>query len=142
MKTFFFFLKNVSGPSNLPELAQHVSKTNSLSDKIFLLFFFESSESDRFSIIYMVRIRFFGPGELIQKTFRAAQYTDHSLEFGEAGENLEWNHSTSTLHRPEINGIAARAVTRVKEGTSSFLLQSGLDEQWSAESMECSCYLR
>ena len=70
-------------------------------------------------------------------------YNGNSLKFGEAGEDLEWNHSTSTLHRPEVNGIVERAVWRVKEGTSSLLLQSGLDEQqWSAESMQYSCYLR
>ena len=30
----------------------------------------------------------------------------------------------------------------VKEGTSVVLLQSGLDEEWWADSMECYCYLR
>ena len=40
------------------------------------------------------------------------------------------------------NGIAERAVRRVKEGTSKVLLQSGLDEKWWADSMECYCNLR
>ena len=40
-----------------------------------------------------------------------------------------WNHGTSTPHRSETNGIAERAVRRVKEGTSAVLLQS--------DSMEC-----
>ena len=31
---------------------------------------------------------------------------------------------------------------RVKEGTSVVLLQSGLDESWWADSMECYTYLR
>ena len=31
---------------------------------------------------------------------------------------------------------------RVKEGTSAVLLQSGLDEKWWADSMECYCSLR
>ena len=31
---------------------------------------------------------------------------------------------------------------RVKEGTSAVLLQSGLDEKWWVDSMECYCYLR
>ena len=31
---------------------------------------------------------------------------------------------------------------RINEGTSAILLQSGLDEKWSADSMECYCYLR
>ena len=40
------------------------------------------------------------------------------------------------------NGIAERAVRGVKEGTSAVLLQSGLDENWWADSMECYTYLR
>ena len=39
-------------------------------------------------------------------------------------------------------GIAERAVRRVKENTSAVLLQSGLDENWWADSMECYTYLR
>ena len=69
-------------------------------------------------------------------------YTDKSLEFGEYCEELSWNHCTSTLHRSETNGIAGRAVRRVKEGTSAVLLQSGLDKAWWADSMWCHCYLR
>ena len=69
-------------------------------------------------------------------------YTDNCLEFGKACEDLSWNHCTSTPHRSETNGIAERAVRRVKEGTSAVLLQSGLDEKWWADSMECSTYLR
>ena len=49
-------------------------------------------------------------------------YTDNSLKFGKLCEELSWNQSTSTPHRSETNGIAERAVRRVKEGTS---------EQWS-----------
>ena len=40
------------------------------------------------------------------------------------------------------NGIAVRGVRRVKEGTSAVLLQSGLNESWRADSMECYTYLR
>ena len=69
-------------------------------------------------------------------------YTDKSLEFGKACEDLSWNHCTSTLHRSETNGIAERAVRRVKEGTSAVLLQSGLDEKWWADSMERYTHLR
>ena len=69
-------------------------------------------------------------------------YTDNSLEFCKACEDLSWNHCTSTPHRSETNGIAERAVRRVKEGTSAVLLQSGLNESWWADSMECCCYLR
>ena len=56
-------------------------------------------------------------------------YTDNSLEFGQACEDLSWNHCTSTPHRSETNGIAERAVRREKESTSAVLLQSGLNEK-------------
>ena len=69
-------------------------------------------------------------------------YTDNSLEFGKACEDLSWNHCTSTPHRSETNGIAERAVRRVKDGTSAVLLQSGLDEKLWADSMECYTNLR
>ena len=45
-------------------------------------------------------------------------------------------------HRPETNGIAEREARRIKDGTSAELLQSGLDEKWWADSMECKTYLR
>ena len=38
--------------------------------------------------------------------------------------------------------IAESAVRRVEEGTSAVLLQSGLNESWWADSMECYTYLR
>ena len=69
-------------------------------------------------------------------------YTDNALEFGKACEDRSWNHCTSTPHRSETNGIAERAMRRVKEGTSAVLLQSGLNESWWADSMECYTYLR
>ena len=69
-------------------------------------------------------------------------YTDNSLEFGKACEDLSFNHWTSTPHRSETNGIAERAVRRVKESTSAVLLQAGLNESWWADSMECYTYLR
>ena len=69
-------------------------------------------------------------------------YTDNSLESGKACEDLSWSHCTSTPHRSETNGNDERAVRRVKEGTSAVLLQSGLDENWWADSMECYTYLR
>ena len=68
--------------------------------------------------------------------------TDNSLEFGKACEDLSWNHCTSTPHRSETNGIAERAVRRAKESTSAVLLQSGLNESWWADSMECFTSLR
>ena len=69
-------------------------------------------------------------------------YTDISLEFGKYCEDLSWNHCRSTPHRSETDGIAERAVRRIKERTSAVLLLSGMDEKWWADSMECCCYLR
>ena len=69
-------------------------------------------------------------------------YTDNSLEFGKACEEWTWNYWTSTPHRSETNGIAERAVRKIKERTSAVLLESGLDEEWWADSMECYTYLR
>ena len=69
-------------------------------------------------------------------------YTDNSWEFRKSCEDLSWNHCTSTPHRSETNGIAERAVCRVKEGASAVLSQSGLNESWWADSMECYTYLR
>ena len=69
-------------------------------------------------------------------------HTENSLEFGNACEDLSWNHCTSTPHRSGTNVIAERAVRRVKEGTSAVLLQSDLNENWWADSMECYTYLR
>ena len=92
--------------------------------------------------------------ETLQETQRSLQkfrepdrnpkviYTDNALEFGKACEDLPWNHCASTPHRSETNGIGERAVRRVKEGTFAVLLQSGLDEEWWADSMECFTYLR
>ena len=42
--------------------------------------------------------------------------TDDSLEFGKSCEELSWNHCASTPHRSQTNGIAERAVRRVKRG--------------------------
>ena len=76
-KDDFFFEKNVSEPSNPPdELTQNVSKKKSPSDELFLHFSAKVQNLTVFSFIYMIRIRFFGPGELIQNGFRAAQYQD------------------------------------------------------------------
>ena len=54
--------------------------------------------------------------------------TDNFLECGKSCEELSRNHRTSTPHRSETNGIAERAVRRIKEGFSVVLLRSGLDE--------------
>ena len=69
-------------------------------------------------------------------------YIDNCMEFSKALKIFLGNHCTSTSHRSETNGIAERAVRKVKEGTSAVLLQSSLDEKWWADSMECYTYLR
>ena len=71
-----------------------------------------------------------------------APTSDSSLEFGKSCEELSWNHCTSTPHRLETNGIAERAARRVKEGTSAVLLQSGLGNEWWADSVVCYRFLR
>ena len=45
-----------------------------------------------------------------------------------AMEELNVLHDTCIPHRPQTNGIAERAVRRVKEGTTCTLVQSGLGE--------------
>ena len=61
----------------------------------------------------------------------------NSMEFGNTCEVLTWYQCTPTVYRFETNGIAERAVRRVKEGTSAVLLQSGLDDWWWSDSTEC-----
>ena len=65
-----------------------------------------------------------------------------SRKIDKACEDLSRNHCTSKPHTSETNGIAERAVRRVKEGTSAVLLQSGLNDNWWADSMECYTCLR
>ena len=46
-------------------------------------------------------------------------YTDTSLEFGKACEDLSWNHRTSTPHRLRQNGIAESLSTSKRRFSSS-----------------------
>ena len=48
----------------------------------------------------------------------------------------------ATLSCTETNGVAERAVRRVKEGTATALVQGGPPEEWWDCPMECYCYLR
>ena len=74
-----FFAKNVSEPSNPPdELAQNVSKKNPFRTNCSSMFSSKVQNLTVFPIIYMLRIRFFGPGELIQKASGTAQWCDSS----------------------------------------------------------------
>ena len=72
MKEKMIFLrKNVSELSNPPdELAENVSEKNPCHSSIFPS---KVQNLTVFSIIYMIRIRFFGPQELIQNGFSAAR---------------------------------------------------------------------
>ena len=81
--------------------------------------------------------KFLGP-----QTKAKHAYTDGSKEFEKALDEYEISHDTSTPHRPQTNGVAERAVRRVKEGTSCALTQSGWNEEWWAEAMACYCFLR
>ena len=46
------------------------------------------------------------------------------------------------MHSSPTNGVAERAVRRVKEGTAALLLQSGLSEDWWKQAIQCFCFLR
>ena len=49
-----------------------------------------------YSIIYMIRIRFFGSGELIQRTFRAARYSWIWTDKKHTKNSFVWaDHTTS-----------------------------------------------
>ena len=69
-------------------------------------------------------------------------YSDNAGELVKALETLKWRHDTSTPHRSETNGVAERAVRKVKEGTACTLVQSGFDEAWWGEAMRCFCFLK
>ena len=117
----------------------------------FLRFFFLQKKSANYLICAVTVFHFLNYMLVqIQIFLIFPNYLVMQLQFFFAGLNfaqvffgrVSWNRCTSTPHRSEINGIAERAVRRVKEGTSAVLLQSGLHEKWWADSMECYCYLR
>ena len=64
------------------------------------------------------------------------------IRFWQILRRIGMEHRASTLCRSEADGIAERAFQRVKGGTSAVSLQSGLDDKWLSDSMECNCYLR
>ena len=64
-------------------------------------------------------------------------YTDNSLQFGKACEDLSWNHCTSTPHRSETNGIAERPVRRLRKERLRYCCNEAWMKKWWADSMEC-----
>ena len=69
-------------------------------------------------------------------------YSDNSKEIKKACDELGYTHDTSTPHRSETNGVAERAVRRVREGTAAVLTQSGFTEHWWSLAMQAFCFLR
>ena len=69
-------------------------------------------------------------------------YTDGAQEYKTSLKGLHWIVETCTPHRRQTNAIAERAVRRVREGTASALLQSGMDPIWWPEASQCYCFLR
>ena len=69
-------------------------------------------------------------------------YTDGSNEFEKALKDFDILCDTATPYRAETNGIAERAVRRVKERTSCTLVQSGLSGEWWREASNTYCFLR
>ena len=64
--------------------------------------------------------------------------TDNSLEFGKACEEL-----SGIIAPLRLTDLRRMVMLRERYAeTSAVLLQSGLDEKLSADSMECYCYLR
>ena len=69
--------------------------------------------------------------------------TDTSQEFTRVCEDFSWNHHDTALpYRSVTNRTAERACRRVKEGTASVLMQSGLSDGWWVGAVKCDCYLR
>lgn len=64
--------------------------------------------------------RFLPPGVMPKHV-----YTDKAPEYKPAFDELGHPSDTATPHRPETNGVAERAVRRVKECTSCARIQSG-----------------
>ena len=117
------FSKNVWGPTKPPdELAQNVSKKNSFRTN-YSSFSSKVQNLTVFSIIYMIRIRFFGPRELIQNGFRVAQYA--------------WKHRMSSTKRfaehQDYHGLFSDRTHNVvnKISTAKMLEQHcGLPNPW------------
>ena len=69
-------------------------------------------------------------------------YSDNGPEILKAYKRLGFPKDTSQPHRAATNGVAERAQRTVKEGTSCFLSQAGLQMEWWVEAAKCYCFLR
>ena len=78
--------------------------------------------------------RFLPPSKKLERIF-----TDNSKEFTEACQDSQWNRDTSTPHRSEKNGVAERAVRRVKEGTAIALCRA--DYQKNGGTVRCIAFV-
>ena len=99
---------------------------------------------DGFNLIRANR-DFTGTGEEFTKVPRAVTQAKSYLYRQHTGVwQILWRIIMESLYinTPSIRDKWHRWKSRVKEGTSAVLLQSGLDESWWADSMECYTYLR
>ena len=96
-----------------------------------------AAETKEASEVILAMKRFVGPQVVPEHI-----YTDNSKEFAAAFEELNWSHDTSTPYRSQTNGVIERSVRVVKEGTACALVQSGLENKWWPEAMDCFCFLR
>ena len=130
-KMFFFLGINVSEPSDpSDELAQSASK-KSLSDEFFIDFS-KVQNLTVFSIIYTIRIRFFGPRELFQKGFSTARYSNFRTAVGKLIFMALWRPdmqvaiqqlSTQVLNPTTESKRAVKQLIRYLEGTQHTCLR-------------------
>ena len=80
-----------------------------------------------------------GPGG---KKVPTQVYSDGAKEYQRALTDLHWIVETCTTHRKQTNGVAERAIRRVREGTAAALLRAGMDAIWWPEASQRVCFLR
>ena len=123
-KDVFFFLKNVSRPSNPPdELARNVSKKIP-SGRIILHFSSKAQNLTVFSIIYMIRIRFSGRANLIRERFRAhGTWFDSGHMFCDSTVvAMDVFHTFSPLRQTRILKCCSPFCCRTEKRAQSMLL--------------------
>ncbi len=69
-------------------------------------------------------------------------YCDNAKELAGAALHLEWPMPTSTPGVAQTNGLAERHVGIAKDGTRTFIKQSGMHKSWSGFAAECFCFYR